>query len=131
MDNIINMGEFIGAAAGDKQHMLGKFLYFSSPILIFCMASPIPQRARGDDCFFCEYASIRRHNLQIDIVTLSAYQYTLVRAVLQANRCVPRCYHLPHAATPADHRGIPDTRNPSALRYGSAYSLSASILLLP
>ena len=29
MDNIINMGEFIGAAAGDKQHMLGKFLYFS------------------------------------------------------------------------------------------------------
>ena len=29
MDNIINMGEFIGAATGDKQHMLGKFLYFS------------------------------------------------------------------------------------------------------
>lgn len=29
MDNVINMGEFIGAAAGDKQHMLGKFLYFS------------------------------------------------------------------------------------------------------
>lgn len=36
------------------------------PILIFCMASPILQRARGDDCFFCEYASIRRHNLRID-----------------------------------------------------------------
>lgn len=60
----------------------GMLLYFSSPILIFCMASPILQRARGDDCFFCEYASIRRHNLRIDIVTLSAYQYTLVRAVL-------------------------------------------------
>lgn len=59
----------------------GKLLYFS-PIRIFCMASPILQRARGDDCFFCEYASIRRHNLRIDIVTLSAYQYTLVRAVL-------------------------------------------------
>ena len=29
MDKIINMGEFIGAAKGDKQHMLGKFLYFS------------------------------------------------------------------------------------------------------
>ena len=29
MDNVIKMGEFIGAAAGDKQHMLGKFLYFS------------------------------------------------------------------------------------------------------
>ena len=29
MDNIINMGEFIGAATGDKRHMLGKFLYFS------------------------------------------------------------------------------------------------------
>ena len=29
MDNVINMGEFIGAAAGDRQHMLGKFLYFS------------------------------------------------------------------------------------------------------
>lgn len=29
MDNVINMGEFIGAATGDKRHMLGKFLYFS------------------------------------------------------------------------------------------------------
>lgn len=29
MDNVINMGEFIGAATGDRQHMLGKFLYFS------------------------------------------------------------------------------------------------------
>ena len=29
MDNVINMGEFIGAAPGDKRHMLGKFLYFS------------------------------------------------------------------------------------------------------
>ena len=29
MDKVINMGEFIGAAAGDRQHMLGKFLYFS------------------------------------------------------------------------------------------------------
>lgn len=29
MDKLINMDEFIGAAAGDRQHMLGKFLYFS------------------------------------------------------------------------------------------------------
>lgn len=29
MDKVINMNEFIGAAAGDQQHMLGKFLYFS------------------------------------------------------------------------------------------------------
>ena len=29
MDKVINMNELIGAAAGDQQHMLGKFLYFS------------------------------------------------------------------------------------------------------
>ena len=29
MDNVINMGEFIGAATGDERQMLGKFLYFS------------------------------------------------------------------------------------------------------
>lgn len=29
MDKVINMNEFIGAAAGDRQHVLGKFLYFS------------------------------------------------------------------------------------------------------
>ena len=29
MNKLINMDEFIGAAAGDRQHMLGKFLYFS------------------------------------------------------------------------------------------------------
>lgn len=29
MDKVINMNELIGAAAGDRQHMLGKFLYFS------------------------------------------------------------------------------------------------------
>ncbi len=29
MDNIFNMRDFIGAAEGDKDHMLGKFLYFS------------------------------------------------------------------------------------------------------
>lgn len=29
MDNIFNMRDFIGTAEGDKDHMLGKFLYFS------------------------------------------------------------------------------------------------------
>ncbi len=29
MDKIVNMNGFIGAAEGDKEHMLGKFLYFS------------------------------------------------------------------------------------------------------
>lgn len=29
MDKIVSMDQFIGAAAGDEQHMLGKFLYFS------------------------------------------------------------------------------------------------------
>lgn len=29
MDKVINMNEFIGATAGDQQHMLGKFLYYS------------------------------------------------------------------------------------------------------
>ena len=29
LPKLINMDEFIGAAAGDRQHMLGKFLYFS------------------------------------------------------------------------------------------------------
>ena len=35
MDNVINMGEFIGAATGDKRHMLGKFLYFSLSNLLY------------------------------------------------------------------------------------------------
>ena len=29
MDNVISMDRFIGAAKGDEQQMLGKFLYFS------------------------------------------------------------------------------------------------------
>jgi len=31
MDNVINMGEFIGAATGDKRHMLGSFFIFLFP----------------------------------------------------------------------------------------------------
>lgn len=41
MDNIINMGEFIGAATGDKQHMLGKFLYFSLSNLLVSHTSTL------------------------------------------------------------------------------------------
>ena len=28
-EKIINMNQFLGAAQGDQEHMLGKFLYFS------------------------------------------------------------------------------------------------------
>lgn len=28
-EKIINMNQFLGAAQGDREHMLGKFLYFS------------------------------------------------------------------------------------------------------
>ena len=29
MDNVFDMKDFIGTSQGDKEHMLGKFLYFS------------------------------------------------------------------------------------------------------
>lgn len=29
MDNVFDMKDFIGTSTGDKEHMLGKFLYFS------------------------------------------------------------------------------------------------------
>ena len=32
-EKIINMNQFLGAAQGDQEHMLGKFLYFSLCLL--------------------------------------------------------------------------------------------------
>ena len=34
MDNVFDMKDFIGTSAGDKDHMLGKFLYFSLSSLL-------------------------------------------------------------------------------------------------
>lgn len=36
-EKIINMNQFLGAAQGDREHMLGKFLYFSLANLLVDM----------------------------------------------------------------------------------------------
>lgn len=57
MDNVFDMKDFIGTSQGYKQHMLGKFLYFSlSNLLVekealarLCKGMDIPILADGGE----------------------------------------------------------------------------------
>ena len=45
-EKIINMNQFLGAAQGDQEHMLGKFLYFSLANLLVDSKKPDEARAK-------------------------------------------------------------------------------------
>lgn len=49
-EKIINMNQFLGAAQGDQEHMLGKFLYFSLANLLVESAHEIAKELFALEC---------------------------------------------------------------------------------
>lgn len=48
-EKIINMNQFLGAAQGDQEHMLGKFLYFSlANLLVDILSTVYPISAKNN-----------------------------------------------------------------------------------